>query len=109
MLRRRAGGACRDSLPGPGTEHRPADVRTSESRGLDPAVNLVNRRLVRAFDDDLVDADMGRTRGHPEERFGDVLGGEGFHAFVDFFRARLVALVADDGEFRFRHSWIDGA
>ena len=55
-----------------------------------PPVQLVDGRLVGAFDDHLVDAHMRRTARHPHERFGDVLGGQGFDAFIDFLGARLV-------------------
>ena len=54
-----------------------------------PPVQLVNGRLIGAFDDHLVDAHMRRTAGDPHESFGDVLGGQCLDAFIDFLRARF--------------------
>src|SRR5204862_715127 len=68
---------------------------------LPAPMDLVDRRLIGAFDEHFVDADVRRTAGGPAQRFGDVLGGERVDPFIDFLRAFGVAFATDGGAFRF--------
>src|SRR5947207_12951782 len=78
-------------------------------RRLRSPMDFMDGRLVGAFDDHFVDANVRRTAGGPDQRFGDVFGGERVDTFIDFLRAFGVAFDTDDGEFRFSQTRIDGA
>src|SRR5262245_25743933 len=56
------------------------------------SVHLVDGGLVGAFDEQLVDAHMRRTTGHPQERFGHIRRRERLDSFVNLLGPRLVAL-----------------
>src|SRR5438552_11296721 len=78
--------------------------------GLLPApIDLVNRRLVGAFDDHFVDADVRRTTRSPNQRLGDVFGGERVDSLVNFLRPFGVAFETDDGKLGFGQAEIGRA
>ena len=70
-------------------------------------MDFVERRLIGAFDDHLVDADVRRTARHPDQRLGDVRGGEGIDAFINFLGARSIAAETHDGKFRLGQAGIE--
>ena len=80
-----------------------------ELPALRAPMNFVDGRLVGAFDEQFIDANVRRTAGGPDQCFGDVFGGEWNDAFVNPFRALGVAFESDDGELGFRHAWINRA
>ena len=76
---------------------------------LHTAMDFVDRRLIGAFDEHFVDANVRRTTRGPDQGLGDVLGGERIDPFINFLRAFGIAFETDDGEFGFGQAGVDGA
>lgn len=73
------------------------------------AVDFVDGGLVGAFDEDFIDAHMWRTAGAPYQGFGDILGDQGFGAFVNFLGLGDITAEADEREFGLGDAGIDTA
>ena len=72
-------------------------------------IHLVDRGLVGALDDHLVDGDMSRAIGHPHHGFGDILSGQGGDALINLGCPSLIPFEAHFGELGFCEPRIQSA
>src|SRR5687768_13325771 len=71
------------------------------------AMDFMDGSLIGAFDEHLINVDVRRTAGHPNQRFSDVLTRERFDAFIYPLRPSHIPLKTHQRELRLCHSRID--
>ena len=71
------------------------------------SVNERRRRLIERANDHGIDVDMGGAGDSPDDRVGDVVGGERRHALVRLLRPLRIAAKAHKAELRLDEAWRD--